>query len=277
MLNPQWKSEQLAHALCDVLVAKGQLKEKPAFIRTDREAKIGAIFEGIGLDGAKMESFDNPGPLEMLVRKGTNGEAWVQQVVDALVGMLPESAATSKKIMGMDEDTKEELAAAKEKSALRRERLQEEEEPGKGGSKGGVRDSGKGGYRDRGDDEGQRGGWGDNDDSRRDRAYGKEERSGWGGGGGGKRGGGLESMECFNCGGKGHSSRDCPQPRKDKGGKDGKGKRDRGDRGAMQCNNCGEFGHKSRDCPQPVDEERVRQRLAAKAARDAAKGGDPDD
>ena len=30
----------------------------------ESEAKIASIFEGIGLDGAKMESFDNPGPLE---------------------------------------------------------------------------------------------------------------------------------------------------------------------------------------------------------------------
>ena len=74
-------------------------QEKPAFIRTDREAfrilyeipiptvsdfsgdecgvavlfwlmqaKIAQIFEAIGLDGAKMESFDNPGPLETFLQ-----------------------------------------------------------------------------------------------------------------------------------------------------------------------------------------------------------------
>ena len=72
-----------------------------------------------------MMSFDNPGPLEMLVRKGTNGEVWVQQVIDALVDMLPESAATATKKMTMDESTKAELEAAKEESAMQRERLQE--------------------------------------------------------------------------------------------------------------------------------------------------------
>jgi len=83
------------------------LKDKPAFIRSDREAKIASVFEGVGLDGSKMAEFDNPGPLEMLVRKGTNGEAWVQQVIDALVRMLPEEAATAPKKMTMDENSKD--------------------------------------------------------------------------------------------------------------------------------------------------------------------------
>ena len=47
---------QLAHALCDSLVKHGKLKEKPAFIRTDREAKIAGYFESGGLDGAKMDT-----------------------------------------------------------------------------------------------------------------------------------------------------------------------------------------------------------------------------
>lgn len=232
--------EQLAHALCDVLVAKGHLKAKPAFIRTDREAKLAGIFQDIVLDGAKMASFDNPGPVEMLVRRGTNQEAWVQQVVDALVGMLPEEAAAATKKMSMDDSTKEEMAAAREKSKARMERLQEEREKenvGRGGGDGRDRNA---------DDREERGGWGD-------------------GGGAGRARGGVESMECFNCGGLGHSSRDCPEPRKDKGKGKGKGR----DRAEMQCNNCLGFGHKSRDCPEPVDEEKVAQRLAARSQRAA--------
>mmetsp|Transcript_32582 Transcript_32582/g.75704 ORF Transcript_32582/g.75704 Transcript_32582/m.75704 type:complete len:260 (-) Transcript_32582:93-872(-) len=236
--NPSWTCAQLARALCDALVAKGQLKDKPAFIRSDREAKIASVFEGVGLDGSKMAEFDNPGPLEMLVRKGTNGEAWVQQVIDALVRMLPEEAATAPKKMTMDENSKEELAAAKEKSQQRRDRLQAQEEE-RGGADGGRGDGGRGdGGRGDGGRESGKGGRGKGGSSSGFRDRDREE--GWGDSGGGR----------------------CPAAPKERGGK-GKGKRDRS---AMQCLNCKQFGHKSRDCPEPVDEEAVRQRLAAKAA-----------
>mmetsp|Transcript_28058 Transcript_28058/g.64782 ORF Transcript_28058/g.64782 Transcript_28058/m.64782 type:complete len:253 (-) Transcript_28058:54-812(-) len=241
--DPAWSSKDLAHALCDVLVATKQLKDKPAFIREDREAKIAGIFQSLELDGQKMSTFDNPGPLEMIVRKGTSGEAWVQQVIDVLVGMLPKEAATATKKMGMDENTKEELAAAKEKSAQRRERLQEGEE-NKPPAPPVARDGESREPRAGGGREGRMTGGRDREQQPRES---KMDTS---------------TMECYNCGGMGHSSRDCPEPRKEKGKGKSKG------REQQQCFNCKGFGHRSRDCPEPPDEELVRQRLAAKAEKE---------
>jgi len=183
-----WSSKDLAHALCDALVAKGHLKEKPAFIRTDREDKIAGIFESIGLDGEKMCSFENVGPLEMMIRRGTSGEAWVGQVQDALIAMLPEGVRSAAKNMAMDDATLEELEAAKEKTEKLRDRREQQSE-GKGGGKndkdrvdrdGGYDNKGgkgKGRDRDFGDrggdrDRGGRGGFGDRDGDRGDRGYG---------------------------------------------------------------------------------------------------------
>ncbi len=55
------------------------------------------------------------------------------------------------------------------------------------------------------------------------------------GGRGGRFGGGGD--RCYNCGGSGHMSRDCPEPRKE-----------------QSCYNCGKGGHMSRDCPEPRKE-----------------------
>lgn len=287
-VDAAWTSAELAHALCDALVAKGQLKEKPAFIRNDREEKIAGIFEAMGLDGAKMASFENPGPLEMMMRRGTNGESWLQQSLDALIAMLPEEVSGATKKMTMDDSAKAELEAAKEKSAARRDRMEE------GGEKGGDReqgdrrppreDRGYGGDRggERGGDRG--GNRFERDDNKGGGRFDRDEEGGGKGGGGGRfddgergfGGGGKgdkgsrdnSSMQCYNCQGFGHTSRDCPEPPKPKGG--GKGKRDRS---AMVCNNCKESGHKSRDCPHPVDEAALAERLAARKAKD---GGNSD-
>eukprot|EP00435_Cladocopium_sp_Y103_P018342 s435_g4.t1 len=131
----EWSGKDLATALCDGLVADGKLKEKPAFIRTDREAKIAELFASVGLDGAKMASFDNPGPLEVSIRKVTQGEAWVDDVISGLINMLPESAAHAEKHVEIDQETKKQLAEAHELTLHRQQ--------DKGKRKGGGRGKGK--------------------------------------------------------------------------------------------------------------------------------------
>jgi len=214
VFDAAWTSQDLSKNLCDDLVADKLLKEKPAFIRADREELLAGLFAKMSLDGAKMASFQNAGPLETLVRNGTEGQAWVDSVVAGLKAMLPEEVASAKVTIGMSEEAKEELAAAKEKTAQRRDR----EEDGKGGGRGR-------------DDEGDYSNFG-----------------GRSGGYGGRSGGGGD--DCFNCGEVGHLSRDCPEPRKAKGGgKSGSASRSGG--GGDDCFNCGEVGHMSRDCPEP--------------------------
>merc|ERR1719253_2046480 len=102
-MNPAWSSADVARELCDQLVANEMLKAKPAFIRTDREAKLAGIFAEAKIDGPFLSGLENAGPIKMLVRKFTQGEPWVDHVVAGLTNMLDDDVKKAKEVMGMDE------------------------------------------------------------------------------------------------------------------------------------------------------------------------------
>jgi hypothetical protein len=92
------------------------------------------------------------------------------------------------------------------------------------------------------------------------------------------------NLQCFNCGGWGHASRECPSERKGKGGpkggkggspngKGGKGKGDGKGKGGGKgyqgaCYNCGKIGHKAWECRggkgvNAVDEDEDQEQVTA--------------
>jgi hypothetical protein len=261
-----WDFSALAGAVCDTLVKDGKLKEKPAFIRTDRQAKIEKVFTSAGLNGAKLADCNARG-IEVLVRNATEGEAWVDDVQGALRGMLSAEAAASTTGSGESAELKE--LRAKQIERTRTEFGADAPPPTSAGPR-----RGSGGDRDDesygsfgGGDRGGGGGGGDRacyncgEVGHMSRDCPQPRQGGGGGGGGGGRGGDRDEASygscgggdrggggdraCYNCGENGHMSRDCPQPRSGGGGGGG---------GGGACYNCGEQGHQSRDCPQPRQE-----------------------
>jgi len=233
--------EELAKAVCDKLVADGKLKEKPAFIRNDRQAKIVKVFTDANLDPDSLTTMTGRA-VEVAVRKATEGEAWVDDVQRVLQGMLSEDMAKSTE--GVQES--EEMKALRKKmtdNALAE--FGADSAPPPNPERGGPRRGGGGGDRDDaeyGSFGGARGGGGAcyncGKEGHQSRDCPEPRQDGYGGGRGG--GGGA----CYNCGKEGHQSRDCPEPRQDGygGGRGG---------GGGACYNCGQEGHQSRDCPEP--------------------------
>ena len=93
-VDAAWDSAALAGKVCDALVASGKLREKPAFIRGDREKLLAKIFGTAKLDGAALAGMSGR-QVEVAVRNATQGEAWVDDVQNALKGMLSEEAKNS--------------------------------------------------------------------------------------------------------------------------------------------------------------------------------------
>lgn len=220
-VDTAWSSSDLARQVCDVLVADGRLKEKPAFIRADREKKICGVFEAARLDGSMMATMTGRA-VEVAVRNATQGEAWVDDVQRVLKGMMSEEQAA-----------KTDGVAESDEMKLLREKMVENAKVEFPDGKAPENPAGPGGPANISSGSGRECfSCGELGHQSRDCPNRRSGGSGLFFGGGGGR-------ECYNCGQIGHQSRDCPQPRQ--GGFGG---------GGRECYNCGQLGHQARDCPE---------------------------
>lgn len=128
--NKEWTAAELVGAVCDALVASGKIRATPAFIRTDREAKIVKVFEAAKLDGAKLLSFASARELEIAIRKITQGESWVDDVVEFTKTYLPKNVAAVTELLETEE-VKQARIAYKEQCAARVENGYEGTEEGR--------------------------------------------------------------------------------------------------------------------------------------------------
>ena len=95
-MMPSWTCADLAEAVCDKLISEGKLRPKPPSLRAEREAKLIEVFTKGELNGARMSEIMNeksPGrEINMIMRRFTKGQTWVDDVQLALSGMVEQMA-----------------------------------------------------------------------------------------------------------------------------------------------------------------------------------------
>ena len=126
--DASWSSEELVSKLCDMLVASGKIRSTPAFIRTDREAKLVKVFTSAGIDGAKMGTLTKE-TLKITIRNATQGEGGVDDVQTAMITFLPAEAQLAKATVTSES---EELKKVRTEVAAKRAERAAREQSGEG-------------------------------------------------------------------------------------------------------------------------------------------------